>query len=131
MTTVEPTALPPVLIDLCSVAILHRFSSPAWWEAIVKHVSADFSDDDAFDHVVKLKVRVCRASHVISRWLTSRAQTGEAVILAPSGLGRFPSAGKAFTGNPELAQFGRRYLLARTRRRVTADGGASRMVVDV
>ncbi|KAI0751495.1 hypothetical protein C8Q80DRAFT_1157643 [Daedaleopsis nitida] len=112
ISTQEPTALPPVLIDLCSVAILHRFSSPAWWEAIVKHVSADFSDDDAFDHVVKLK-------------------TGEAVILAPSGLGRFPSAGKAFTGNPELAQFGRRYLLARTRRRVTADGGVSRMVVDV
>ncbi|RDX53604.1 hypothetical protein OH76DRAFT_1479404 [Lentinus brumalis] len=105
ISTQEPTALPPVLIDLCSVAILHGFSSPAWWEAIVKHVSADFSsDDDAFDHVVKLK-------------------TGEAVILAPSGLGKFPSAGKMFSGDPELTQFGRRYLLARTRRRVTADGG--------
>lgn len=47
-----------MLIDLCSVAVLHRFSSPAWWDAIVKHVSADFSSDDgAFDHVVKLKVR--------------------------------------------------------------------------
>ena len=48
--------LPPVLIDLCTIAILHRFSSPAWWEAIAKHVSADFTDDDAFDHVVKLNV---------------------------------------------------------------------------
>ena len=52
----EPTALPPVLIDLCTVAILHRFSSPAWWEAITKHVSADLSDDDAFDDIVRLKV---------------------------------------------------------------------------
>ncbi|KAJ8457531.1 hypothetical protein ONZ51_g11480 [Trametes cubensis] len=93
-----------------SIAILHRFSSPAWWEAIVKHVSADFTDEEAFDHV-----------------------TGEAVILAPAGLGRFPSPLKASEGyeNSQLAAFGRRYLLARTRRRVTADGGASRMVVEV
>ena len=56
-TYTEPTALPSVLIDLCSIAILHRFSSPAWWEAIVKHVSADFTDEEAFDHVVRLKVR--------------------------------------------------------------------------
>ena len=58
-------------------------------------------------------------------------QTGEAVILAPSGLGRFPSAGKGFSGDAQLAHFGRRYLMARTRRRVTTDGGVSRMVVDV
>ncbi|KAH9849873.1 hypothetical protein C2E23DRAFT_870336 [Lenzites betulinus] len=112
ISTQEPTTLPPVLIDLCSVAILHRFSSPAWWEAIVKHVSADFSDDDAFDHVVRLR-------------------TGEAVILAPAGLGKFPSSLKSSDKQTKLASFGRRYLLARTRRRVTRDGGASRMVVDI
>ncbi|KAI1789043.1 hypothetical protein LXA43DRAFT_602122 [Ganoderma leucocontextum] len=110
ISTQEPTALPPVLIDLCGIAILHRFSSPSWWEAIIKHVSANFSDDDAFDHVVKLR-------------------TGEAVLLAPSGLGVFPSSLKTSTGAIELQQFGRRFLLARTRRRITADGGASRMVV--
>ncbi|TBU49055.1 hypothetical protein BD309DRAFT_883325 [Dichomitus squalens] len=108
ISTQEPTVLPPVLIDLCSIAILHRFSSPAWWEAIIKRVSADFSDEDAFDHVVKLK-------------------TGEAIILAPSGLGVFPS--RTCVGAPGLQHFGRRYLHVRTRRRVTADGGASRMVV--
>lgn len=114
ISTQEPTALPPVLIDLCGIAILHRFSSPSWWEAIIKHVSADFSDGDAFDYVVKLK-------------------TGEAVILAPSGLGVFPSSlgtgTGTGTGDVKLQQFGRRFLLARTRRRITADGGASRMVV--
>ncbi|KAI0363570.1 hypothetical protein BV20DRAFT_1126210 [Pilatotrama ljubarskyi] len=112
ISTQEPTALPPVLIDLCSMAILHRFSSPAWWEAIVKHVSADFTDYDAFDHVVRLK-------------------TGEAVILAPAGLGNFPASLKGFDDEAKLASFGRRYLLARTRRRVTMDGGASRMVVEL
>ena len=52
----EPTILPPVIIDLCTVIILHRFQSPAWWEHIVKHVSADFSLGDAFDRVVRLQV---------------------------------------------------------------------------
>lgn len=52
----EPTVLPPVIIDLCNVIILHRFQSPAWWNHIVKHVSADFSLGDAFDRVVRLQV---------------------------------------------------------------------------
>ncbi|KAI0356495.1 hypothetical protein OH77DRAFT_1423428 [Trametes cingulata] len=112
ISTQEPTALPPVLIDLCSIAVLHRFSSPAWWEAIVNHVSADFTNYDAFDNVVRLK-------------------TGEAVILAPAGLGSFPASLKGFDGEAKLTSFGRRYLLARTRRRVTMDGGASRMVVEL
>ncbi|KAI0650169.1 hypothetical protein C8Q79DRAFT_942571 [Trametes meyenii] len=112
ISTQEPTALPPVLIDLCSIAILHRFSSPAWWDAIVKHVSADFEDDNAFDHVVRLK-------------------TGEAVVLAPAGLGKFPTSLKGTCEDSELASFGRRYLVVRTRQRITTDGGASRMVVDV
>jgi hypothetical protein len=53
----EPTVVPPVLLDLCTVSILHRFSSPSWWDHLAKHVSADISADDAFDRVVKLEVR--------------------------------------------------------------------------
>jgi hypothetical protein len=52
----EPTVVPPVLLDLCTVTILHRFSSPAWWEHLAHHVAADFSGIDAFDKVVKLQV---------------------------------------------------------------------------
>ncbi|KAL1738036.1 hypothetical protein HDZ31DRAFT_12653, partial [Schizophyllum fasciatum] len=40
ISTQEPTVVPPVLLDLCSVAILHRFSSPSWWSHICDHVSA-------------------------------------------------------------------------------------------
>ena len=65
-TYTEPTALPSVLIDLCSIAILHRFSSPAWWEAIVRHVSADFTDEEAFDHVVRLKVGYANLTYSLS-----------------------------------------------------------------
>lgn len=58
----EPTVLPPVIVDLCTIVILHRFQSPAWWNHIVKHVSADFSLGDAFDQVVRLQVRICKSS---------------------------------------------------------------------
>ncbi|GBE79348.1 hypothetical protein SCP_0205460 [Sparassis crispa] len=110
ISTQEPTVVPPVLLDLCSVAILHRFSSPSWWDHVAKHVSANLSDE-AFDQIVKLR-------------------TGEAIVLAPSGLGVF--ARRDADGAPaarELGQFGRRYLLVKTRQRVTTDGGASVLVV--
>jgi hypothetical protein len=54
----EPTIVPPVLLDLCGLTILHRFSSPSWWEHLIKHVSADFTGTDVFDQVVKLQVRL-------------------------------------------------------------------------
>ncbi|OBZ76986.1 hypothetical protein A0H81_03799 [Grifola frondosa] len=82
--------------------------SPSWWEHIVKHVSAKLSDD-AFDQVVKLRA-------------------GESIILAPAGFGVF--SGSNGSGQQELCQFGRRFILAKTRKRVTADGGASILVMD-
>ena len=54
--SLEPTAVPPVLIDLVSIAIFHRFSSPAWWEAVAKRVCADVSTAEGFERVAKLKV---------------------------------------------------------------------------
>ncbi|KAH9951841.1 hypothetical protein B0H21DRAFT_717813 [Amylocystis lapponica] len=113
ISTQEPTVVPPVLLDLCGIAILHRFSSPSWWDHVVKHVSADLSNGVAFDRIVKLR-------------------TGEAIILVPSGLDidrNNPCKGVGYTDKLDLAQFGRRYLLVKTRDRVTEDGGASILVV--
>lgn len=56
MGLTEPTVIPPVLLDLCTVAIMHRFSSPAWWDHLARHVSADISTEEGFDKVVKLQV---------------------------------------------------------------------------
>ncbi|KAG1897623.1 uncharacterized protein F5891DRAFT_1129898 [Suillus fuscotomentosus] len=116
ISTQEPTVVPPVLLDLCTVAIMHRFSSPAWWDHLARHISADVSVDAAFDTVVKL-------------------QTGEAIVLAPSGLGVFPQDEEI--PSPEgdtptvlkMSQFGRRYIIMKTRARVTKDGGTSVLVV--
>ncbi|THH12311.1 hypothetical protein EW146_g7741 [Bondarzewia mesenterica] len=121
MSTQEPTVIPPVFIELSSLAIMHRFSSSAWWSHLAKHVSADLSGDDTFDQVVKLK-------------------TGEAIVFAPSGLAMLeytsPSSGKAVSNGSgpakerKLGQLGRRSLLIKTRRRVTKDGGVSILAVN-
>lgn len=51
----EPTVIPPALLDLCSITIMHRFSSVGWFDHLCKHVSSDFGSE-AFDSVVRLKV---------------------------------------------------------------------------
>ncbi|KAH9951835.1 hypothetical protein B0H21DRAFT_193979 [Amylocystis lapponica] len=109
ISTQEPTVVPPVLLDLCSVTILHRFSSPTWWAHVAKHVSADVSNNDAFDRVVHL-------------------QTGQALLLSAPALGVFRDDGDKAHGS--LSQFGRRCVLIKTRKRITTDGGASLLVVD-
>ncbi|KAG2356038.1 hypothetical protein BDR07DRAFT_1453577 [Suillus spraguei] len=119
ISTQEPTVVPPVLLDLCTVAIMHRFSSPAWWDHLARHISADVSVDAAFDTVVKL-------------------QTGQAIVLAPSGIGVFPqdadipSARRTERDTPiilKMSQFGRHYIIMKTRARITKDGGMSVLVV--
>ncbi|KAG1766784.1 hypothetical protein EDD22DRAFT_978349 [Suillus occidentalis] len=119
ISTQEPTVVPPVLLDLCTVAIMHRFSSPAWWDHLARHISADVSVDAAFDTVVKL-------------------QTGQAIVLAPSGLGVFPQIAENTDPSRtegdappvlKMSQFGRRYIIMKTRARVTKDGGTSVLVV--
>ena len=83
---------------------MHRFSSPAWWKHVSKHFSGNFTVGvPAFDRVVTL-------------------QTGEAIILSPSAF-------IASDGVVALQPLGRRYFVARTRDRVTKDGGASVLVL--
>ncbi|TFY69603.1 hypothetical protein EVG20_g3065 [Dentipellis fragilis] len=124
ISTQEPTVVPSVFIDLCSVVILHRFQSLAWWDQLSKHVSADLSVDGTFDMVTKLK-------------------TGQAIVIAPAGVGMVDEVasetGNIVAGSNEeaskpkriLAQFGRRYLLVKTRKRITMDGGTSLLAVPV
>ncbi|KAI0742148.1 AAA-like domain-containing protein [Irpex lacteus] len=107
LSTQEPTVVPNTLIDLCSVVIMHRFSSPSWWDHLEKHVSANMTGDEAFDRVVRLK-------------------TGQAILLAPSGLS---TCSTTTEGPRDYELYGRRWTLVKTRQRITRDGGASILVV--
>ncbi|KAM6489278.1 hypothetical protein JOM56_015179 [Amanita muscaria] len=103
VSTQEPTVIPPVILDLCSVMVLHRFSSPRWWNHVVQHITAEIPSDVGFDKV-------------------SGLQTGEAIVLSPSGL-------TMVDNGQTLGRFGRRYIVMKTRKRVTRDSGTSVLVV--
>jgi len=59
-------------------------------------------------------------------------------VLAPLGIGLFAAAGDKNKADSKtvkvkdkvLSHFGRRYVIMKTRKRVTADGGASVLVID-
>lgn len=54
-------------------------------------------------------------------------QTGQALILAPSAL--IVASEPGYDNSTALQQCGRRYMLVKTRKRITRDGGASILVV--
>ena len=50
----EPTVIPPIILNLCMVMILHRFSSPEWWEHVKRHVCAEISGNAVFHEIAGL-----------------------------------------------------------------------------
>ncbi|KAH0544745.1 hypothetical protein FGG08_001112 [Glutinoglossum americanum] len=105
ISTQEPT-VSPRLIDLCSITVIHRFSSPEWFNVLRKHISIVGEQvvtnglDELFEGILNLR-------------------TGEAIVFAPSAVvqrreGEEPS-GKL---NGEL-------LKMRMRKRLSWDSGKS------
>lgn len=139
ISTQEPT-ISPKLLDLCSVTIVHRFTSPDWLDTLKKHLagaSAFSSVDDASDptedgsytgvHALRL-TGVDVAKELFSRIVALR--TGEALMFAPSAIiGMKPAQGSGSSqrGRKDLVRLGNGVLKVRVRKRVTRDGGRSIM----
>ncbi|KAK8236630.1 hypothetical protein HDK77DRAFT_295197 [Phyllosticta capitalensis] len=110
------------LLDLCSLTVVHRFSSPAWMDVLSKHLAAGGgaakkgmvsrveedgvmkSSSELFDEVVQMGV-------------------GECLVFCPSGVVRVHEG--AVDGEPIVRRLGREVLRCKTRARVTNDGGRS------
>lgn len=90
-------------MDLCSVFIIHRFSSPEWFDVIRKHVS--ITDKDK-----------CNLESLFGRIINLRV--GEAVLFAPSAI-----LSKRSDGQDLLFQLSSGLLKIKIRKRVTWDGG--------
>lgn len=114
ISTQEPT-ISPALLDLCSVTIVHRFSSPSWLSCLRRHTAAtrslagggrsgDLEDEDDANmlrQIVSLGV-------------------GEALLFAPSAI---------IGGEGPRSRLVDEYLKIRVRRRITKDGGKSIMAL--
>jgi hypothetical protein len=119
IATQEPT-INTDLLDLCSVSVVHRFTSPEWYGIIRKHLAAvglaeamkkgefhDIEDGKAPKKMELLKEIV-------------RLQVGESLLFCPT-------AALSLDVNAEIKRLNEGYVKFRTRPRLTADGGRSRM----
>ncbi|KAF2795977.1 hypothetical protein K505DRAFT_381501 [Melanomma pulvis-pyrius CBS 109.77] len=126
VATQEPT-INTALLDLCSVTMVHRCTSPAWFAVLKKHIAGMFLngnsmssegsggeegdeigkkgkvDKELFQQIVQLKL-------------------GESLLFCPT-------AAVAVDGN-EIVRMVDRYVKFKTRERVTADGGTTKLAGD-
>ncbi|KAJ7854277.1 hypothetical protein B0H14DRAFT_764145 [Mycena olivaceomarginata] len=103
IATQEPTVIPPTILDLASMIICHRFSSPAWCTHLARHVSASSESADWYQQVMLLA-------------------TGDALVFSPAAV-------IAADGRGGVILLGREHLKMRVRPRLTLDGGASLLAV--
>ena len=110
IATQEPT-ISPKLLDLCSMTIVHRFTSPEWMTALKSHLAgvSEYSDTtkrsvkEVFDLVLQLDV-------------------GEALLFSPTAMMEIE--------NGRVQRLGTEFIKMRTRKRVTKDGGKSVMGIE-
>ncbi|KAJ7782167.1 hypothetical protein B0H14DRAFT_3893911 [Mycena olivaceomarginata] len=101
IATQEPTVVPPTILDLASIIICHRFSSPAWCKHLAQHVST--GSEDWYKEVMALP-------------------TGHGLVFSPA-------AALATDERGRVVLLGRDHLRLRVRPRLTLDGGTSILAV--
>ncbi|RYC58319.1 hypothetical protein CHU98_g7893 [Xylaria longipes] len=141
ISTQEPT-ISPKLLDLCSITIVHRFSSPDWLNVLTQHLAgiskvarviSRIGDTDTNEEdIISTGLRGISVSvddpifDLFSRIVELR--TGEALVFAPSAmvsLEKQNSPGHRVKVMPrKLAHHVLRVVM---RARITADGGRSIM----
>ncbi|KAF2729196.1 hypothetical protein EJ04DRAFT_568872 [Polyplosphaeria fusca] len=116
IATQEPS-INTQLLDLCSITMVHRCTSPAWFKVLKQHVAAlylgsltshqkdsESNDDKAmFQEIVQLKV-------------------GESLLFCPTAVVEVIEG--------DVARMEGSYVKFRTRQRVTADGGKSKLAAE-
>ncbi|KAL8863598.1 MAG: hypothetical protein Q9178_000279 [Gyalolechia marmorata] len=117
MATQEPT-IAPKLLDLCSMTIVHRFTSPNWMLALKGHLAgvsyqgdgaSERNTDQIFQTIVNL-------------------EAGQALFFSPSAMLEVSeSATNASRHDAKIDKLGLQYVKMRVRGRLTTDGGRSVM----
>jgi hypothetical protein len=100
-------------MDLANATFVHRFLSPAWYEALKKHLAGanrqNFGDTDTlFDTIVAL-------------------QTGEALLFCPTAQ---INLNDSLDGHKDIQALGNGFVKLKIRKRLTTDGGRSIMATD-
>lgn len=117
ISTQEPT-ISPKLLDLCSMTIVHRFTSPDWLSELRRHLASLDNDENSPE---KSKVRLMNIFNQIVK-----LRVGEALLFAPSAIiGVEKKRSENGSEETDMQRLGIGYLKIKIRARVTSDGGRS------
>lgn len=111
IATQEPT-ISPALLDLSSMTIVHRFTSPSWLAALKSHLAGVS---------VEREVSKRDVTEIFKQIVNLEA--GEALLFSPSAM-TGPEKDAGLQGL-EMQKLGLGYVKVRVRQRLTADGGRS------
>ncbi|KAK2071632.1 hypothetical protein P8C59_006038 [Phyllachora maydis] len=144
ISTQEPT-INPKLIDLCSISLVHRFTSPDWLNTLRKHLAGGSSTSRLLERAAKVggaareeatQVGEYRGlqglavhSEEVALELFAKIvnlRVGEALLFAPSGIIGLQEAQQACS-SPSFRRLADGVLKVRIRHRTTGDGGRSIM----
>lgn len=105
ISTQEPS-ISPKLLDLCSLIVVHRFSSPEWLLVLSKHICIDkIRTEGIYHHILELGV-------------------GEALIFSPFSM-------VSWSGGENPQRLNSASLKVKVRKRLTSDGGKSVVCVEM
>ncbi|PHH53299.1 hypothetical protein CFIMG_002051RA [Ceratocystis fimbriata CBS 114723] len=145
ISTQEPT-VSPNLLDLCSITIVHRFTSPVWFQVLRRHLAGAFEtgsyhESGASDSDLPTSEESQQVLSASKRYQAPpspeffsnivQLRTGEAFLFAPSGMVNATARGQSET--PAVATqadwqpvfLGHGIMKVRIRNRITVDGGKS------
>ncbi|KAK2020577.1 hypothetical protein LX32DRAFT_710184 [Colletotrichum zoysiae] len=130
VSTQEPT-VSTKLLNLCSMTVVHRFTSPDWLRTLRSHIAgvSSFSvtvpkEQEYVDHIDPVADRKKDSANDLFAKIVS-LQTGQALVFAPSAvIGLAPEENDTMTTIQRLAH---RLLVVKVRSRLTQDGGKTVM----
>ena len=116
IATQEPT-ISPKLLDLCTITIVHRFTSPEWFTALKSHLAGTSSVDDEAKRNPKDLFRII-----------VNLNAGEALLFSPSAMLNLAEiVGEDGSTKRKIEKLGMRFVKMRVRKRLSVDGGKSVM----
>ncbi|KAJ4859208.1 hypothetical protein T069G_07475 [Trichoderma breve] len=135
ISTQEPT-ISPKLLDLCSVTIVHKFTSPDWMKSLRQHLAGASIAPVATDEVIENgdgKITNLRPS---SKELATELfhkivalRRGEALLFCPSAIIGLRTAPIKLENHSSLIKLSHGHLKIQVRKRITEDGGRSILAV--
>jgi hypothetical protein len=122
ISTQEPT-VSPKLLDLCSMTIVHRFTSPDWLSSLKNHLAAvaTTKSENTGDVTAQVDHKLNAAQRIFNKIV--QLKVGEALLFAPTAMVGTNKCGL------DTTKLGTGFLEIRVRNRLTLDGGKSVMAI--